>query len=155
MAKAEHYFVPASGCQDGAWLSSGPGPCTLSSSLSYRMPQSQEFIDVRELIASRAVAEHNALAEDYFAKLEDWTYHLGKPFSAFDETPQLLVNFAVILQGLNLCPGMTVFEFGAGTCWASRWLTQFAWCLHAGTGFSQQRRLLVRPQRFPYGLPGH
>jgi SAM-dependent methyltransferase len=83
-----------------------------------------EMIDVRELIASRTVAEHNALAEAYFARLEDWTYHLGKPLSALEETPQLLVNFAVVLQGLDLCPGLTVLEFGAGTCWASRWLTQ-------------------------------
>jgi SAM-dependent methyltransferase len=88
------------------------------------MPQGQGFIDVRQLIGSRTVAEHNALAEDYFAKLTDWTYHLGKPFTAFDETPQLLVNFAIILQGLDLCPGLTVLEFGAGTCWASHWLTQ-------------------------------
>jgi SAM-dependent methyltransferase len=88
------------------------------------MSESGAFIDVKELIASRPVAEHNALAEAYFARLEDWTYHLGKPLSALEETPQLLVNFAVVLQGLELCPGLTVLEFGAGTCWASRWLTQ-------------------------------
>ena len=50
------------------------------------MSQSQGYIDVKRLIASRTVAEHNALAEAYFGKLDDWTYHLGKPFSAFDET---------------------------------------------------------------------
>lgn len=88
------------------------------------MSGTPKLIDVKELIASRSVAEHNALAEAYFAKLTDWNYHLGKPCTAFDETPQLLINFAVILQGLDLCPGLTVLEFGAGTCWASRWLTQ-------------------------------
>ena len=36
----------------------------------------------------------------------------------------MLINFAVVLQGLQLCPGMTVLEFGAGTCWAARMLTQ-------------------------------
>lgn len=87
-------------------------------------PQATQIIDVTRLIAAKTVAEHNSLAEEYFSKLNDWTYHLSKPFTTFDEMPQLLVNFAVITQGLSLCPGLTVLEFGAGTCWASRWLTQ-------------------------------
>src|SRR5882724_3378487 len=81
-------------------------------------------IDVRELMAASSVAEHCRLAEQYFAGLTDWTHHLAKPFGSFEETPQLLINFAVVLQGLQLCPGMTVLEFGAGTCWAARTLTQ-------------------------------
>jgi SAM-dependent methyltransferase len=64
------------------------------------------------------------LAENYFARLTDWTYHLAKPFCSFEDTPQLLINFAVVLQGLELCQGLTVLEFGAGTCWAARMLTQ-------------------------------
>jgi ubiquinone/menaquinone biosynthesis C-methylase UbiE len=88
------------------------------------MAQSEELIDVHRLMAARSVEEHSQLAEEYFARLSDWTHHLAKPFGSFDETPQLLINFAVVLQGLDLCPGMTVLEFGAGTCWASRILTQ-------------------------------
>jgi ubiquinone/menaquinone biosynthesis C-methylase UbiE len=84
----------------------------------------KELIDVHRLMAARSVEEHSQLAEEYFARLSDWTHHLAKPFGSFDETPQLLINFAVVLQGLDLCPGMTVLEFGAGTCWASRILTQ-------------------------------
>jgi ubiquinone/menaquinone biosynthesis C-methylase UbiE len=81
-------------------------------------------IDVQSLIAARSVEDHCRLAEEYFAHLSDWNHHLAKPFGSSDETPQLLVNFAVVLQGLQLCPGMTVLEFGAGTCWAARILTQ-------------------------------
>jgi SAM-dependent methyltransferase len=88
------------------------------------MDQTEKPIDVRALMAASSVAEHCRLAEQYFAGLSDWTHHLAKPFGSFDETPQLLINFAVVLQGLRLCPGMTVLEFGAGTCWASRILTQ-------------------------------
>jgi SAM-dependent methyltransferase len=88
------------------------------------MEKEEELVDVRHLVASRSVEEHSRLAEEYFARLGDWTHHLAKPFGSFDETPQLLINFAVVLQGLELCPGMTVLEFGAGTCWASRILTQ-------------------------------
>ena len=84
----------------------------------------EELIDVRRLMAETSVAELNRLAEEYFSRLPDWSYHLAKPFGSIDETAQLLINFAVVLQGLSLCPGMTVLEFGAGTCWASRYLTQ-------------------------------
>jgi ubiquinone/menaquinone biosynthesis C-methylase UbiE len=88
------------------------------------MAKREEPIDVQSLIAAKSVAQHCRLAEEYFAGLSDWTHHLSKPFGSFDETPQLLINFAVVLQGLQLCPGMTVLEFGAGTCWAARVLTQ-------------------------------
>jgi ubiquinone/menaquinone biosynthesis C-methylase UbiE len=88
------------------------------------MAKTNEFIDVRQLIDARSVAEHCQLAEEYFAKLGDQTHHLSKPFGAIDETPQLLINLAMVLHGLAICPGMTVLEFGAGTCWASRALTQ-------------------------------
>lgn len=88
------------------------------------MKENNEFIDVRKLMAASSIEEHCRLAENYFARLKDWTHHLAKPFGSFEETPQLLINFAVVLQGLQLCPGMTVLEFGAGTCWAARMLTQ-------------------------------
>lgn len=88
------------------------------------MKQSDELIDVRQLLAASSIEEHCRLAENYFARLKDWTHHLAKPFGSVEETPQLLINFAIVLQGLQLCPGMTVLEFGAGTCWAARMLTQ-------------------------------
>src|ERR1700687_2569674 len=88
------------------------------------MDHAEELINVRELMAASSVEEHCRLAEQYFAGLSDWTHHLAKPFGSVDETPQLLINFAVVLGGLRLCPGMTVLEFGAGTCWAARILTQ-------------------------------
>lgn len=90
----------------------------------HRMNQTEKLIDVRELMVAGSVEDHGRLADQYFAGLQDWTHHLAKPFGSFEETPQLLINFAVVLQGLRLCPGMTVLEFGAGTCWASRILTQ-------------------------------
>ena len=58
------------------------------------------------------------------ASLTDWDHHLAKPFSVMEETPTLLASVAVLLQALRLTPGMTVLEFGAGTGWLSRFLTQ-------------------------------
>lgn len=81
-------------------------------------------IDVRELIARTSIDDLNRTAEEYFAGLTDWEHHLAKPFGKPDETPPLLMNLAVLLQGLRLTRGMTVLEFGAGTGWLSRYLTQ-------------------------------
>lgn len=89
-----------------------------------KMTSSVDTIDVKQLIAKTSLEDLNRLAEDYFAQVDDWNFHLAKPFGGVEEAPQLLMNFAVVLQGLNLCPGMTVLEFGAGSCWASRYLTQ-------------------------------
>ncbi|MEA2236229.1 MAG: hypothetical protein QOC81_953 [Thermoanaerobaculia bacterium] len=82
------------------------------------------IIDVRDLIARTSLDDLNRTAEEYFASLTQWEHHLAKPFSKADETPALLMNVATLLQGLRLAPGMTVLEFGAGTGWLSRFLTQ-------------------------------
>lgn len=82
------------------------------------------FIDVKKLIAETSIEELNRTAEGYFASLTDWEDHMAKPFSRAEDAPQLLINLAVTIQGLNLTPGMTVLEYGAGTGWLSRFLTQ-------------------------------
>jgi SAM-dependent methyltransferase len=82
------------------------------------------YIDVRALIRSMPLEEHNQRAERYFSSLRDRTGHLAKPFARAEDTPQLLINFGVLLQGLSLSPGMTVLEYGAGTGWLSHALTQ-------------------------------
>jgi 2-polyprenyl-3-methyl-5-hydroxy-6-metoxy-1,4-benzoquinol methylase len=67
---------------------------------------------------------YNRSAEQYFASLTDWHHHLAKPFSNIEEAPAILANVVTMLQGLKLVPGMTVLEFGAGSGWLSRYLTQ-------------------------------
>ncbi|HKS30360.1 MAG TPA: class I SAM-dependent methyltransferase [Pyrinomonadaceae bacterium] len=85
---------------------------------------SPDFIDVRQLIKALSVEELNKSAEEYFAQLNAWEHHLAKPFADIIETPELLVSFSHLLQGLSLSPGMTVLDFGAGSCWSSYLLTQ-------------------------------
>lgn len=87
-------------------------------------PQAEDVVDVKDLIASTSGDELNAAAEQYFASLTSWEHHLAKPFSGVDEAPWLLTHFTVVLEALRLKPGLTVLEFGAGTGWASRFLTQ-------------------------------
>lgn len=81
-------------------------------------------IDVARLIATTTIDRLNAAAEEYFATLPSWDHHLAKPFSSVDEAPWLLTHLTVLLQGLRLKPGLRVLEFGAGTGWLSRFLTQ-------------------------------
>ncbi len=81
-------------------------------------------IDVKAVIAGTSIEELNRSAEEYFASLTDWEDHLAKPFSTVADAPRLLVDAATLLHGMQLKPGMTVLEFGAGTGWLSRWVTQ-------------------------------
>jgi ubiquinone/menaquinone biosynthesis C-methylase UbiE len=83
-----------------------------------------DFIDVRDLIANASIEELNRTAEQYFAGLDNWQHHLAKPFANAGDTPTLLINVAVLLEGLRLYPGLAVLEFGAGTGWLSRMITQ-------------------------------
>lgn len=89
-----------------------------------RAPEDPQRIDVRELIARSSLEELNRKAEEYFSTLPNWDYHLAKPFSRSGDTPGLLINFATMIQGLRLAPGLRVLDFGAGSGWTSRWLTQ-------------------------------
>ena len=46
------------------------------------MKDHDELIDVRQMMAATSVEELNRLAEEYFARVSDWNYHLAKPFGA-------------------------------------------------------------------------
>jgi SAM-dependent methyltransferase len=83
-----------------------------------------DFIDVRQLMAELSVKQLCQTAENYFRKLDNYDYHLAKPFADVNETPELLMCFAQVLQGLRLVPDLSILDFGAGSCWSSRYLTQ-------------------------------
>jgi SAM-dependent methyltransferase len=99
---------------------SKPTPGNLSAASAYSEP----LIDVQELIRNHSIEDLNRSAEAYFSTLRSWDFHLSKPFSSTAEAPALLINFATMLQGLRLVPGHRVLDFGAGTGWTSRFLTQ-------------------------------
>jgi len=98
---------------------------------SFGLPGKQEAqadrIDVRERIARHSVEEFNAAAEEYFKRHADNTaFFLKKPLGlAAEESAQQLIAFAEMLNGLKPLPGMRLLDFGAGTCWTSRYFADF------------------------------
>lgn len=99
-------------------------PSLASKSVTAASDTAVEPIDVRDVIARTSLEDLNRAAEEYFASLSDWDHHLAKPFSTPEEAPALLMDVATLLQGMKLLPGMTVLDFGSGTGWLSRFLTQ-------------------------------
>jgi ubiquinone/menaquinone biosynthesis C-methylase UbiE len=85
---------------------------------------SGELIDVAEFKKTMSVEALNQTAEAYFARLPNWDFQHAKPLAQPKGAPDLLTAFAHVLHGLQVEPGMSVLDFGAGSCWASRWLTQ-------------------------------
>ena len=63
-------------------------------------------------------------AEGYYARHPCIEELLGKPLTKIADAPDLLFSFLTLVRGLELFPGARVLDFGAGTCWASHWLTQ-------------------------------
>jgi SAM-dependent methyltransferase len=85
----------------------------------------EEFVDARELMKTRSVAELAETAEDYYRRTIDFAdRYLAKPLDDPHDAPDLLGSFAHLLGGLRVTPGMDVLDFGAGTCWTTRFLTQ-------------------------------
>jgi SAM-dependent methyltransferase len=82
------------------------------------------FTDVSEFKKTMTVEELNKTAEAYYASTSDWDPWMTKPLGSVEDAPALLTNVSNLLRMLQLQPGMTVMDFGAGSCWLSRWLTQ-------------------------------
>ena len=87
-------------------------------------PHADELIDADALIASTSVEELAARADGLVRSMEDPSALLAKPCSSLREAPDLLTCFGLLLSGLAPLPGMTVLDFGAGSCWTSHFLTQ-------------------------------
>ena len=83
-----------------------------------------DFIDVRQRMEELSIEELCQTAEEFYARLDNWDYLHAKPLAAVEETPELLINFAQVVHGLKLLPEMTIVDFGAGSCWTSRFLSQ-------------------------------
>lgn len=95
-----------------------------TAAVALRQGSGQALAAAPVAVSDAELEAFNRAAETYFTSLAGWEHHLAKPFSQMEETPTLLMSVAVLLQALRLTPGMTVLEFGAGSGWLSRFLTQ-------------------------------
>lgn len=86
--------------------------------------ESEEPIDVRQLMRLYSVEELCKTAEDYYSGVDDWSSLLAKPYICPNESPELLICFGHLLHGIKPIAGMDILEFGAGPGWASHALAQ-------------------------------
>jgi SAM-dependent methyltransferase len=116
---------------------------------AHRLELPDDGVDVRALLTELSLDELSASADDYYVQnLANADYYLAKPLGSTDEAPDLLACFAQVLGVLRPLPGMRVVDFGAGTCWSTRWLTQLG-CSTVAVDVSQAaldvgRRLFER-----------
>jgi ubiquinone/menaquinone biosynthesis C-methylase UbiE len=83
-----------------------------------------QAIDPRKIIQERTIEELNLTAEQYFQSIVDPTPHLAKPFHSILEAPITFAQLGALFAGLRLGRTMRVLDFGAGSCWLSRFLNQ-------------------------------
>lgn len=82
-------------------------------------------VDVTRLARELSVAELAATADSYYLdNMQAMDHWLAKPFSDVPEAVDALMTVGQLFAGLRLSPGARVLEFGAGSGWASRMLTQ-------------------------------
>jgi ubiquinone/menaquinone biosynthesis C-methylase UbiE len=84
----------------------------------------REMIDPRQMARETSLEHLSRTADNYFKSLADPTPWMTKPFTSLVEAPELLQNVGLLLSGLHLGKTMTVLDFGAGSCWLSRMLSQ-------------------------------
>jgi SAM-dependent methyltransferase len=93
-----------------------------------QVPLGDEAVDVRELIGTLTVEELAVAADEYYVKnLDGVDYYFAKPLTNVDEAPDFMTGFAQVLAGVRPLSGMVVLDFGAGTGWSSRYLTQLGY----------------------------
>jgi ubiquinone/menaquinone biosynthesis C-methylase UbiE len=87
-------------------------------------PEGPDFVDVRKLLETLTIDELSRTAEEYFQRHDDIEMYVAMPFNNSEDAPDLVIAFCQVLAGLRPPYGSTILEFGAGTCWAARFLTQ-------------------------------
>jgi SAM-dependent methyltransferase len=94
-------------------------------------PDGADFIDVRRLMTSLSIEELNRTSDEYFRHSPDIAAYLSKPFANAEESSDLMIAFSQVVTGLAPPYRCDVLDFGAGTCWSTRCLTQMGYVVTA------------------------
>ena len=87
-------------------------------------PIKPDMIEPKKLMEELTIEDLCHTAELYYRNISDPTPQMAKPFSSILEAPDLLCKLGLLISGLKLGKSMVVLDFGAGTCWLSRFLNQ-------------------------------
>jgi SAM-dependent methyltransferase len=90
-----------------------------------------DFIDVRTLMTKLSIEELNRTSDEYFRHHTDLAVYLSKPFTNPEESSDLMIAFSQVVNGLAAPYGSDILDFGAGTCWSTRCLTQMGYAVTA------------------------
>jgi len=82
------------------------------------------MINPDDLVKTRSIESFRQKAEDYYAQLPLPDTQLSKPFNDLTEAPGNIHHLGLLLAGLKLGRALRILDFGAGTCWLSRYLNQ-------------------------------
>lgn len=86
--------------------------------------EAPDLITPADVIARHTFDELVDAADEYYRRIPDPTPLVVKPFAYWHEAPQMLHDLGLLLSGMSLGKSMTVLDFGGGTGWLSRILTQ-------------------------------
>lgn len=85
-----------------------------------------DLIKPEDMIKKLGVEGLCQSADEYFKNMADITPLMTKPFHGVAEGAYLLCKLGVLLSGLRLGKGMMILDFGAGSCWLSRFLNELS-----------------------------
>jgi SAM-dependent methyltransferase len=77
----------------------------------------------REL-SPQDVERYNVAHEMWFARMPNIDHLMKKPFGNPRECVETFQQLGRLLAGLRLSPGMTVLDFGCGSCWMTEFLNK-------------------------------
>ena len=83
-----------------------------------------DLIRPADVIARLSLDDLIGTADEYYRRIPDATPLMAKPFAYWHEAPQMLQDLGALLSGLRIGKSMTVLDFGGGTGWLSRILTE-------------------------------
>lgn len=75
-------------------------------------------------LAPHDVERYNEAHEQWFARMPNVDHLIKKPFGNPRECVETFQQLGRLFAGLRLAPGMTVLDFGCGTCWMSEFLNK-------------------------------
>ncbi len=107
-------------------------------------------------LAPHDVERYKVAHEQWFARMPNIDHLVKKPFGNPRECVEIFHQMGRLFAGLRLAPGMTVLDFGCGSCWMTEFLNKMGMHVVAldvsQTALDIGRRILDMDQRIDPSL---